>query len=100
VAKQSFLAKNAYLSVYVTEHFIYSHLAYSHYEINRSYILRDVSPLLRNFPIGEAYEYWSDFFSKLEERWNWQIFRKTDLPHHEIHRYIEDFKNETDFYKR
>jgi hypothetical protein len=73
----SLLSKNAYLSIYVTEHFIYASLAYSHYDENEFEILRDVSLFPINLADDEIFDFWLDYFENLEKLFNWNIFKKT-----------------------
>lgn len=70
------LEKNAYLKIYVSKTGIYSHLAYSHYEVNRSYILKDFSDLpadFVSFSDTQATEFWKGFMNSLEKKFGWNF---------------------------
>jgi hypothetical protein len=78
MSKLPLLSKNASLSVYISQNFIYAHLAYSHYDIKRSYIFKDVSPFNRHFndfSDTETLDFWLSYFKCLEEKWSWKILK-------------------------
>lgn len=63
--------KNAFLKVLVTTHGIYSHLAYSHYDIGRFYVINDFTELA---VFGsEDDSFWKEYFFALEKTLGWEL---------------------------
>lgn len=74
--KLPLLDKNAYLKIFVTQAGIYSHLAYSHYDLGRSYILKDHSILpvgFDKFTDSQLSDFWSQYVGALEEKFGWKL---------------------------
>lgn len=63
--------KNAFLKVLVTTHGIYAHLAYSHYEIDRNYIISDFTPTSLDSQINDYF--WKEYFTNLEKALGWDV---------------------------
>lgn len=74
--KLPLLQKNAILSIEVGRNSITSVLAYSHYDINRNYLLTDKSFIDPDSdPLGTA-EFWNDYFQSLSTKFNWVILNQ------------------------
>ncbi|MCA9374875.1 hypothetical protein KC622_00935 [Candidatus Dojkabacteria bacterium] len=75
--KLPLLEKNAILSIEVSRNSISSVLAYSHYEINRNYLLTDKSVIDSEAdPVGES-EFWSNYFNALSKKFNWDFLNQS-----------------------
>jgi hypothetical protein len=94
VKKLSLLDKNAYLSIYVTENLIVANLAYSHYEIQRSYVLSDTTQHgYFNGELESTY-FWEKYFEGLQKKWDWQVLQERSTQG--SFRQIQDFLEEGD----
>jgi len=92
VKKLSLLDKNAYLSIYVSENLITANLAYSHYDIQRSYVLSDTTQHeYFNGELTSTY-FWEKYFDGLQETWKWKIL--VDRSENGSFRQILDFIDE------
>lgn len=69
------LNKNAYLKIYLTADTLYAQLAYSHYDIGRSYILREEMPIDRDHDQDDLSDptFWKEYFESLEKIFGWEM---------------------------
>lgn len=80
--KLPLLEKNAYLKIRIKNDSAIAHLAYSHYDVGRSYILKDIVSGLSPETIGE-------YILKLQQEFDWEIFHLVDSAN-----FILDFSDE------
>lgn len=90
--KLSILDKNAYLSIVVSENTITANLAYSHYEIERSYVLSDHTQY--DYYDGELQStyFWESYFESLQKMWGWKFIK--DRQETASFRPVLDFEDE------
>jgi hypothetical protein len=74
VNKLPLLAKNAYLKLFYTQDGISSNLAYSHYDVGRSYCLRDYTQIKASD--FDNNDFWNTFFIELEKEFDWNIIKE------------------------
>lgn len=69
------LNKNAYLKIYLSADSLYAQLAYSHYDIGRSYILREEMPIDRDHDQDDLSDplFWKEYFESLEKIFGWEM---------------------------
>lgn len=69
------LNKNAYLKIYLSADSLYAQLAYSHYDIGRSYILREEMPIDRDHDHDDLADpvFWKEYFESLEKIFGWEM---------------------------
>ncbi|HNZ70463.1 MAG TPA: hypothetical protein PKJ86_00435 [Candidatus Dojkabacteria bacterium] len=80
--KLPLLEKNAYLKIRIKKDNAVAHLAYSHYDVGRSYILKDLTSGLNPENIGE-------YLATLQSEFDWEIFHLVDSAN-----FILDFSDE------
>jgi hypothetical protein len=68
--------KNAYLSIHLKPDSLSAHLAFTHYDIGRSYILKDSMWLDRDHDFDDlkSSEFWKSYLEGLEKAFGWEIF--------------------------
>jgi len=93
VKKLSLLDKNAYLSIYVSENLIIANLAYSHYDIQRSYVLSDTTQHEYFNGELESIYFWEKYFDGLQKTWKWNLF--IDRTENGSFRQMLDFTDES-----
>ena len=75
------LKKNAYLTLFMKDNFVYANLAYSDMSAERTYILSDstdLSPLkFRLDDLTFSKEFWFEYFDSLERLFDWDIVDRT-----------------------
>jgi len=94
VSKLPLLSQNAYLSVFISQKYIYAHLAYTYYDTNSSYILKDISRLpisTRNINLNE---FWLDYFTNLENKWGWEILSAKKVSSDKFANHLKSFEDE------
>lgn len=79
MSKLSLLDKNAYLTIYLNQGVISANLAYSHYEIGRSYVLNDVSQYDQYREEISTVFFWDEYFGALEKLWNWELITPREV---------------------
>jgi hypothetical protein len=92
MSKLSLLEKNAYLTIYLNEGVISANLAYSHYEIGRSYVLNDISQYDQNRDELSTPYFWEQYLDGLEKLWKWGLL--TDRGANESFRSTVPFADE------
>jgi hypothetical protein len=77
MSKLPLLEKNAYLSIIIKDNGVWSHLAYTDYNVGREYILSDFTDLspLRYRLDDEIFtkNFWFEYFDNLESVFDWNL---------------------------
>lgn len=71
--------KNAYLSIFLRNQTIYANLAYVDYTSGRNYVLSDITYIHNDEEIVYSSEFWNEYFSKLSEKFNWEIISNKNV---------------------
>lgn len=77
MGKLSLLNKNAFLSIFANRSGLHATLAYSHYEIDRSYVFTDKTVIdWENDPV-EEYDFWLQYIESLGEKFEWNFLESS-----------------------
>ena len=83
MSKLSMLQQNAYISIVIKDNGIWTHLAYTDFNVEREYILSDYTNLdILKFRLDDhifSKEFWFEYFNNLEKIFNWNIVDKNSL---------------------
>jgi hypothetical protein len=92
MSKLPLVDKNAYLSIYISRGYIYSVLAYAHYDIGRKYTQTDQSKYKVDKRELTNKVFWIEFFDGLESKFSWDLLSKDKSRSNIAH--ILNFDNE------